>query len=48
MADTTFDKSALSWTLPFDADWVTAVSFIGDAAHWGREQPWRDPDLGPA
>ncbi|MCE9534315.1 MAG: hypothetical protein K8T89_24815, partial [Planctomycetes bacterium] len=25
-----FDKSALAWSLPWDADWVTAVSFIGN------------------
>src|SRR5688500_6353420 len=24
-----FDKAALAWTLPFDADWMTAVSFVG-------------------
>src|SRR5436190_23916637 len=24
-----FDKAALAWTLPWDADWVTAVSFVG-------------------
>jgi WD40 repeat protein len=24
-----FDKAALAWTLPWDADWVTAVSFLG-------------------
>ena len=24
-----FDKAALAWTLPWDADWVTAVCFIG-------------------
>jgi WD40 repeat protein len=25
-----FDKAALVWTLPWDADWVTAVSFLGN------------------
>src|SRR5438094_64868 len=25
----TFDKAALAWNLPWDADWVTAVSFVG-------------------
>jgi WD40 repeat protein len=29
MAEPTFDKSTLAWTLTWDADWVTAVSFIG-------------------
>jgi WD40 repeat protein len=30
VADTlTFDKAKLAWTLPWDADWVTAVSFLG-------------------
>ncbi len=24
-----FDKTTLAWTLPWDADWVTAVSFVG-------------------
>jgi WD40 repeat protein len=24
-----FDKAALAWTLPWDADWVTAVAFLG-------------------
>jgi WD40 repeat protein len=24
-----FDKATLAWTLPWDADWVTAVTFIG-------------------
>src|SRR5262245_44944362 len=24
-----FDKAALAWTLPWDADWVTAVRFLG-------------------
>ena len=24
-----FDKAALAWTLPWDTDWVTAVSFLG-------------------
>ncbi len=24
-----FDKAALAWTLPWDADWVSAVSFLG-------------------
>jgi WD40 repeat protein len=26
-----FDKAALAWTLPWDADWVTAVSFVGSS-----------------
>jgi WD40 repeat protein len=25
-----FEKAALAWTLPWDADWVTAVTFVGD------------------
>lgn len=24
-----FDKTTLAWTLPWDADWVTAVTFVG-------------------
>jgi hypothetical protein len=24
-----FDKAKLAWNLPWDADWVTAVSFVG-------------------
>src|SRR5436305_687598 len=24
-----FDKTILAWTLPWDADWVTSVSFVG-------------------
>jgi WD40 repeat protein len=24
-----FDKAALAWTLPWDADWVTAIAFLG-------------------
>src|SRR5215472_9808639 len=26
-----FDKAALAWTLPWDATWVTAVTFIGSS-----------------
>jgi len=30
MADAiNFDKAALAWTLPWDADWITAVRFLG-------------------
>lgn len=29
MADIDFSKAALAWTLPWDADWVTAVAFLG-------------------
>src|SRR4051812_13145538 len=30
MAETVnFDKAALTWTLPWDADWVTSVCFLG-------------------
>ena len=30
MAETiNIDKAALAWTLPWDADWVTAVAFVG-------------------
>lgn len=30
MADTiSFDKAALAWKLPWDADWVTSVCFLG-------------------
>src|ERR687885_105439 len=30
MADVVnFDKASLAWTLPWDADWVTAVRFLG-------------------
>ena len=25
-----FDKASLAWTLPWDADWITAVSFCGN------------------
>ena len=25
-----FEKPALAWTIPWDADWVTAVTFLGD------------------
>src|SRR5438132_13992334 len=28
--DMNFDKAALAWNLPWDADWVTAVSFVGN------------------
>src|SRR5262245_355072 len=31
MAQTSFDKAALAWSLPWDADWVTAVCFAGPA-----------------
>ena len=27
--NTRFDKATLAWTLPWDADWVTAVAFLG-------------------
>jgi len=27
--DINFDKSTLAWTLPWDADWVSAVTFLG-------------------
>jgi WD40 repeat protein len=27
--DIDFSKASLAWTLPWDADWVTAVSFVG-------------------
>jgi WD40 repeat protein len=27
----TFDKATLVWTLPWDADWVSAVSFVGNS-----------------
>jgi WD40 repeat protein len=30
MANITFDKAALAWTLTWDADWVTAAAFIGN------------------
>jgi WD40 repeat protein len=26
-----FDKASLAWNLPWDADWVTAVSFVGSS-----------------
>src|SRR5687767_9800324 len=29
MPDVKFDKATLAWTLPWDADWVTAVAFVG-------------------
>lgn len=29
MPEPAFDKSWLAWSLPWDADWITAVSFIG-------------------
>ena len=28
--DLNFDKASLAWNLPWDADWVTAVSFVGN------------------
>src|SRR5262249_27360202 len=28
-AQPAFDKAALAWTLPWDADWVTAAAFVG-------------------
>ncbi|HEY7156065.1 MAG TPA: WD40 repeat domain-containing protein [Gemmataceae bacterium] len=28
-----FDKAALAWALPWDADWVTAVCFLGASRH---------------
>ena len=34
MADAiSFDKAALAWTLTWDADWVTAVCFVGATRH---------------
>jgi WD40 repeat protein len=29
MAELNFDKAALAWTMLWDADWVTAVTFVG-------------------
>ena len=29
MAELNFDKATLAWTLPWDADWVTSIAFIG-------------------
>src|SRR5438309_2168732 len=29
MADISFARARLVWTLPWDADWVTAVRFLG-------------------
>ena len=29
-AQSPIDKAALAWTLPWDADWVTAVTFVGN------------------
>jgi WD40 repeat protein len=29
MTDINFDKAALAWTLPWDADWVSTVAFLG-------------------
>lgn len=29
-AQSPFDKSTLAWALPWDADWVTAVTFVGN------------------
>src|SRR4051812_13542527 len=29
-AQANFDKAALAWKLPWDADWVTAVAFVGN------------------
>src|SRR4051794_5495882 len=26
-----FEKSTVAWTLPWDVDWVTAVSFVGNS-----------------
>jgi WD40 repeat protein len=49
------DKATLAWTLPWDADWVTAVSFIGNnqlaaGNNLGDILVWNLPDktAGPA
>jgi WD40 repeat protein len=39
MADTpAFDKATLAWTLPWDADWVTAVAIAGRRLFAGNNQ----------
>ena len=50
-----FDKAALAWTLPWDADWVTAVCFVGPhrvaaGNNLGQILVWDLPDKtgGPA
>ncbi len=50
-----FDKAALAWTLPWDADWVTAVAFVGPnrlaaGNNLGEILVWELPDKpgGPA
>lgn len=49
------DKAALAWTLPWDADWVTAVAFLGNhriaaGNNLGQILVWELPDKtgGPA
>ena len=50
MADANFDKAALAWTLPWDADWVSAVTFIGASRrvvagnHLGQLLVWDLPE----
>jgi WD40 repeat protein len=57
MADTiNFDNAALAWTLPWDADWVTAIVFVGSTRRLaagnklGQILLWELPDKsgGPA
>src|SRR3954452_19899073 len=51
-----FEKIALAWTLPWDADWVTAVTFVGPsrrvaaANNLGQILVWELPEKagGPA
>jgi WD40 repeat protein len=50
-----FDKVSLAWTLPWDADWVTAVAFVGPnrlaaGNNLGEILVWELPDKpgGPA
>jgi WD40 repeat protein len=37
--ETSFDKAALAWTLPWDADWVSAVTFIGSTRRIATGNP---------
>src|SRR5207248_1388513 len=48
-----FDKATLTWSLPWDADWVTAVCFLGDhrvaaGNNLGQILVWDLPDKADA
>ncbi len=54
MADNSFDKAALAWTLTWDADWVTSVCFLGGTRrvaagnNLGQILLWELPDKATA